>query len=66
MTTEENKYKRRLGFKISIKSKWIYTSWFFCKRFEVPYDISEMFKFLQQTLESDLFFYKIEVRKNIK
>ena len=63
MVTEEEKYKRRLGFKTSIKDKWIYTGWYFCNRWEVPYDISKMISFLQEVLDSQLIFYKIEVEK---
>lgn len=61
--TEEKKYKKRLGFKSSIKDKWIYTKWHSCNKWEVPYDISNMFSFLQEMLDSQLIFYKVEVEK---
>lgn len=56
-------WKKRLGFKISIKSEWIYTGWYLCGRFEVPYSISHMMSFLQEELASNMIWFKIEVEK---
>ena len=67
MTEEQKtkKWKKRLGFKTSIKMKWIYTSWYLCDRWDVPYDLNKMLSFLQETLESEVIFYKIEVTRNV-
>lgn len=61
--TEKEKWKKRLGFKVSIKSKWVYTSWYLCERWEVPYALGNLISLLQENLDSKVIFYKIEIEE---
>ena len=56
----DKKYLRRIGFKLEIKDKWLYTYWFYCNDDELPYDLKSFFDYLVKMFDTDELFIKIE------
>jgi len=60
----ENKYSRRIAFKLKVKDKWNYTYWWNCRVNEIPSTLKEYLNHLTEIFDGDELLIKIERRKN--
>ncbi|KKK52133.1 hypothetical protein LCGC14_3108000 [marine sediment metagenome] len=60
----DKKYLKRVGFKLSIKDKWLYTYWIYSNMSELPYDLKNYIEHLVEMFNEDEIYIKIQRKKN--